>query len=596
MNSSAQNPKLPTWLFIVADVALIAAAAFIAKQSATPLSNLAVLAIVGCVGLGAIVGLVPLVLRFEQQKNEALDERQRELEALARTVSSSAEQISIAANGLHEIVEIAQKNLRHAEQLPHKLQEKIAEFKAQLSAAEDAEKEELERELLALRTTESERLESVSQRIAKSAADWIKLTEATHQHLTSANEAVSKLSFGTASAIGNAQVAAEQALAQARIEAARLLGETAGQGTHAIEAARTQALMELEQRFAEATVGAVNRIASELTSRVDAALARLDAPRVALSAVSQSPVSPPARPSIEDTAIPPASSAPVPLRESPEAPAVAGETSAPIPTPETLPIPAPKPRKPRREPVVFSPPPAEPPPPEAPPPEPAASAPESSTSAPEPAAPPPGPSAPASEPAVSAEAKVVHDPGADEPAPIPVALIPEVVPVAPHTAEPFTENSPGQNSNGSSIHTAQINEAPNVEAPIEDPKPARKRSLRKPEPISEPSLGLDLDEPVVSQSAGPPESVMTSDGATRLVVTAYIGIGNRIFIRGEGPGLSWEKGVPLQFISIGKWRWETNDATVPLQYKIYKNDDLECAALGVQTLDPGRQQEVRAPF
>lgn len=92
------------------------------------------------------------------------------------------------------------------------------------------------------------------------------------------------------------------------------------------------------------------------------------------------------------------------------------------------------------------------------------------------------------------------------------------------------------------------------------------------------------------------ERVLSSDGATRLLVTAYIGIGNRLFIRGDGPGLNWDKGVPLQFVSIGKWRWETNDATGPVQFKLLKNDELECTALGTQLLDPGHQQEVMATF
>jgi hypothetical protein len=92
------------------------------------------------------------------------------------------------------------------------------------------------------------------------------------------------------------------------------------------------------------------------------------------------------------------------------------------------------------------------------------------------------------------------------------------------------------------------------------------------------------------------EGVLTSDGATRLLVTAYIGIGNRLFIRGEGPGLSWDKGVPLQFVSIGKWRWETNDASGPVRFKLYKNDAIECAALGAQAVEPGHQQEVTASF
>ena len=105
-----------------------------------------------------------------------------------------------------------------------------------------------------------------------------------------------------------------------------------------------------------------------------------------------------------------------------------------------------------------------------------------------------------------------------------------------------------------------------------------------------------MDDTPAPQSAELAERVLTSDGATRLVVTAYIGIGNRLFIRGEGPGLSWEKGVPLQFVSIGKWRWETSDATGPVGFKLYKNDSVECTALGSQILDPGHQQELTASF
>jgi hypothetical protein len=54
--------------------------------------------------------------------------------------------------------------------------------------------------------------------------------------------------------------------------------------------------------------------------------------------------------------------------------------------------------------------------------------------------------------------------------------------------------------------------------------------------------------------------------------------------------------VPLQFVSIGKWRWETADATGPIKFKLYKNDEIECTALGTLTLDPGYQQEVTAKF
>ena len=102
--------------------------------------------------------------------------------------------------------------------------------------------------------------------------------------------------------------------------------------------------------------------------------------------------------------------------------------------------------------------------------------------------------------------------------------------------------------------------------------------------------------PELAPEETPAESALTSDGATRLLVTAYIGIGNRLFVRGTGPGLSPDKGVPLQFVSIGKWRWETNDAQGPVQVRLYKNDDVVCAALGELTLASGRQTEVTATF
>ena len=113
-----------------------------------------------------------------------------------------------------------------------------------------------------------------------------------------------------------------------------------------------------------------------------------------------------------------------------------------------------------------------------------------------------------------------------------------------------------------------------------------------PRPTSvEVTIGPQPPPPIAS--INPPTNPSAS---TRLLVTAYIGIGNRLFIRGEGPGLSWDKGVPLQFVSIGKWRWETNDASAPVQFKLFKNDDLECSALGAQSLDPGHQQEITAAF
>ena len=130
-----------------------------------------------------------------------------------------------------------------------------------------------------------------------------------------------------------------------------------------------------------------------------------------------------------------------------------------------------------------------------------------------------------------------------------------------------------------------------AEVPVDEPAPAKPPRARKPK-ADENAFDLGL----VSDAQGVAETAVTSDGFTRLVATAYIGIGNRLFIRGDGPGLSWEKGVPLQFVSIGKWRWETADASAPISIKLYKNDQVECLGLGKLTLEPGHQHEVNAGF
>lgn len=168
-------------------------------------------------------------------------------------------------------------------------------------------------------------------------------------------------------------------------------------------------------------------------------------------------------------------------------------------------------------------------------------------------------------------------------------------------------------------------------AAIEPPKPKKPRAPRKPkaedtllamssesapgaaangaehpavaesQPVSalesapaEPIAPAANDEPA-SESSSAVESSTSSDGATRLLATAYIGIGNKLFIRGDGPGLSWDNGVPMQFVSIGKWGWSTHDAAGPVRCKLYKNDDL-ASLTGEIVLEAGRHTEVTALF
>ncbi|MEZ5275948.1 MAG: hypothetical protein R3F07_06185 [Opitutaceae bacterium] len=51
-----------------------------------------------------------------------------------------------------------------------------------------------------------------------------------------------------------------------------------------------------------------------------------------------------------------------------------------------------------------------------------------------------------------------------------------------------------------------------------------------------------------------------------------IGFGNLLFLRGDGPGLSWEKGMPMACVKDTLWSWTTKEAVKPFTFKVLVND------------------------
>jgi hypothetical protein len=121
-----------------------------------------------------------------------------------------------------------------------------------------------------------------------------------------------------------------------------------------------------------------------------------------------------------------------------------------------------------------------------------------------------------------------------------------------------------------------------------------------PEPEAAPEARSEPRKPVARRSA--PRKVQVRQdpddalfSTSTVVATAFIGAGNKLFLRGEGPGLSWEKGVPMQFLEIGKWSWSLNEANGPVQIQLFLNDE-EADKGGVLTLAPGQRLDVRPDF
>jgi chemotaxis protein histidine kinase CheA len=200
------------------------------------------------------------------------------------------------------------------------------------------------------------------------------------------------------------------------------------------------------------------------------------------------------------------------------------------------------------------------------------------------------------------------------PTPAPAAPDADLKPALPHeplvTVEPPVSTEPPKPKKPRAPRKPKAEEtllAMSIDTPAASangtehaPEPAAPENAPEPEPAPAPAVApmgsLPSDEPAPeSSSTAEVESSTSSDGATRLLVTAYIGIGNKLFIRGDGPGLSWDRGVPMQFVSIGKWGWFTHDATGPVRCKLYKNDDL-ASLTGEVVLETGRHTEVTALF
>lgn len=64
--------------------------------------------------------------------------------------------------------------------------------------------------------------------------------------------------------------------------------------------------------------------------------------------------------------------------------------------------------------------------------------------------------------------------------------------------------------------------------------------------------------------------------ATTIIAQIDVGFGNTLYVRGEGPGLSWERGVPLDCVADDKWSITLSNAERPVVFKFLLNDLTWC--------------------
>ena len=89
----------------------------------------------------------------------------------------------------------------------------------------------------------------------------------------------------------------------------------------------------------------------------------------------------------------------------------------------------------------------------------------------------------------------------------------------------------------------------------------------------------------------------TSKSDTCVIVNSLIGIGNKPYLRGAGGGLSADKGVPMEYLEIGKWRYVfPPDSQFPIEFSVYKNDETRSDGGEVFQILPNEKLELNLRF
>jgi len=110
---------------------------------------------------------------------------------------------------------------------------------------------------------------------------------------------------------------------------------------------------------------------------------------------------------------------------------------------------------------------------------------------------------------------------------------------------------------------------------LSTPTPAAAKSL----PVAAPKVAaaaVPAKKPVAKSEAPAvvASKVSTPAKSGKSIINAKIdiGFGNSLFIRGEGAGLSWDKGTPMDNVSADEWCIALSGATAPVVFKFLVND------------------------
>jgi hypothetical protein len=116
---------------------------------------------------------------------------------------------------------------------------------------------------------------------------------------------------------------------------------------------------------------------------------------------------------------------------------------------------------------------------------------------------------------------------------------------------------------------------PNPAVSTRKPKVVAQGSLKQAPTIKRSLADLALPETNTPSLASRPAAVSQPEPVvTTIEAKIDVGFGNALFIRGQGDGLSWDKGTALECVNASTWVWSSNRVQDKVVFKLLVNDQV----------------------
>ncbi len=96
--------------------------------------------------------------------------------------------------------------------------------------------------------------------------------------------------------------------------------------------------------------------------------------------------------------------------------------------------------------------------------------------------------------------------------------------------------------------------------------PAKKAATKKAAPVAA--------APAPKKKAPAKKAAAKKVEQTSIIARVDVGFGNSLYIRGEGAGLSWDKGTLLDNVSPYEWAFKSTTAKGEVTFKFVLNDEI----------------------